>query len=382
MARDARLLVAALATILGVGALSGSAAGQALPSDSLLIQHWDGAAWTVTPTARPHGGSILNAVTIVSPTNLWAVGSNARGRTVYPLVEHYSGTAWYPLALPTPTSKAQSDLLAVSASSAKDVWAVGTTGHDLNSTVHTLIEHYNGKAWTLVRSSHKTASELAGVAAVSPRDAWAVGQFLPPGGRYHAFVEQWNGSAWREVPIPHPGGPRGYETLDAVSALSPRNVWAVGDYQRGRLYHTLILHWNGSRWRRVPSPTLAPRHESLVKGVVVLGRNNAWAVGSYPGKHADRPLTEHWDGHGWHVVTAPSTSSFNLLVAVSAASPTDVWAAGLDLGGIPAKTLVEHWDGHSWTVSVTPPPLEFDTLSGIAAVSNTDVWAVGDSNAP
>lgn len=383
MARNARFLGVALAALLSVAVIAGVAAGGALPEDSQLIRNWNGVAWTVTPATPPHGGSILNAVTMVSPTELWAVGSSVKpqgGTSSRPLVEHYDGAAWSPLVLPTPTPGAESDLLAVSGSSAKDVWAVGTTGHETNSTVHALIEHYNGKTWKLVPGPRQPGAELTGVAAVSTRNAWAVGYCLPHDGNgyYRTLIEHWNGSVWRRVPSPNPSGTGGASILDAVSATSARNIWAVGDYKRHR-YHTLVLHWNGSRWRQVPSPTLGSKHESLLMGVVAIGPHNAWAVGSYPGTSGELPLTEHWDGKSWRVVAAPSTSSFNLLQAVSAVSATDVWAVGLDG---PGKTLAEHWDGHSWTVSSTPPPVQVESFAGVAAVSATDVWAVGVSNAP
>ena len=41
--------------------------------------------------------------------------------------------------------------------------------------------------------------------------------------------------------------------LNGVAATSARNVWAVGGTNGGK---TLIVHWNGSAWRRVPSPPL------------------------------------------------------------------------------------------------------------------------------
>ena len=40
--------------------------------------------------------------------------------------------------------------------------------------------------------------------------------------------------------------------VSAVAATSARNAWAVGGGPR-----TVILHWNGAAWKRVPSPSLA-----------------------------------------------------------------------------------------------------------------------------
>jgi hypothetical protein len=35
-----------------------------------------------------------------------------------------------------------------------------------------------------------------------------------------------------------------------VTAVSPKNVWAVGDYQEAGV-HALVLHWDGTRWSQV-----------------------------------------------------------------------------------------------------------------------------------
>src|SRR5690242_16675881 len=50
-----------------------------------------------------------------------------------------------------------------------------------------------------------------------------------------------------------PGG-TGYTahgTLEAVAATSATNAWAVGDL--GKQNTPLIVHWNGTKWSRVPA---------------------------------------------------------------------------------------------------------------------------------
>jgi hypothetical protein len=40
------------------------------------------------------------------------------------------------------------------------------------------------------------------------------------------------------------------ERLNAVSADSATDVWAVGTVQRGERQSTLIEHWDGTRWTK------------------------------------------------------------------------------------------------------------------------------------
>src|SRR5437879_6138042 len=42
-------------------------------------------------------------------------------------------------------------------------------------------------------------------------------------------------------------GPSGYVSLNSVAAVSPIDVWAVGDVG-------IIRHWNGQDWTNIPNP--------------------------------------------------------------------------------------------------------------------------------
>jgi len=82
------------------------------------------------------------------------------------------------------------------------------------------------------------------VAATSASDAWAVGT----AGSNRTLIERWNGTAWKRVPSPSPDAT---DRLSAVAATSARNAWAVGD--TSKINHgsseTLILRWNGTSWK-------------------------------------------------------------------------------------------------------------------------------------
>ena len=58
--------------------------------------------------------------------------------------------------------------------SANDVWAVGS------SFTQTLVEHWNGTAWSVVASSNQGTRNnyLNGVGVVSANDLWAVGDYI------------------------------------------------------------------------------------------------------------------------------------------------------------------------------------------------------------
>src|SRR5689334_10210569 len=97
-------------------------------------------------------------------------------------------------------------------------------------------------------------NQLNAVSAVSDCDVWAVGTRLKVNTRTdQALIEHWNGKAWKVFPSANPGDSNGTQ-LSGVAATSSSNAWAVGDYFNGASDQTLIEHWNGTAWKVQPSP--------------------------------------------------------------------------------------------------------------------------------
>jgi hypothetical protein len=139
----------------------------------------------------------------------------------------------------------------VSATSASDVWAVGSTcgaGGGCGSE-DTLIVHWNGTAWSRVASPSRSNdyNSLNGVAGMSATNAWAVGSdcVFPQCYGIGAILLHWNGTAWSRI---QRHGHTPAPALNAVTALSASDAWAVGTFGSGQ--DILILHWNGSSWSK------------------------------------------------------------------------------------------------------------------------------------
>ena len=290
----------------------------------------------------------------------------AFGYTHY--AQHWDGTSWTRVALPVPKGVHSPEFDAAAAISPNDIWAVGNAAHEI-------FDHWNGHTWGMVRNplSH---SRILGVSALSSKDVWAVGQ-TRKGTSLRTLTVHWNGKAWKRVPSPSPATPYTPpgsigDTLAAVAGDSPRDVWAVGQYYRlaangDHAVHPLVLHWNGSRWSAVSSPDPAgATHRSFLFGVTAPSPSGIWAVGSASRHGNQHALAEHWDGAHWKLV--PATR--NPLFGASGLSANDVWAAGGWTSGD-----VEHWDGSAWTIQTKL--VHDDALLAIAEVSPTDVWAVG-----
>src|SRR5215470_2261385 len=284
-----------------------------------------------------------------------------------------------------PTNIHNDNLFGVAAASRSSAWAVGN--YRTGTVLRTLIEHWNGRSWTAVASPSPGGTQgsfLEAVAAVSPTSAWAVGGYSN-GAEQKTLIEHWNGRSWKQVPSPSPGGIHD-SYLFGVTALSSSSAWAVGGYVKGTVEQTLIEHWNGRSWKRVPSPNPAGtvRYNDL-EGVSATSTSNAWAVGSYgvSGVNAARTLVVHWNGRTWTRVASPSpggSAAYNALGGVAAVSSSSAWATGDYFNGVADEFMVVHWNGRSWRRAAIPNPSGasgFSDLAAVAAASQSSAWVVG-----
>src|SRR5262249_17863386 len=158
---------------------------------------------------------------------------------------HWDGTNWSIVPSPSPGTQGLNSLAGVAANSTNDVWAVGNSTSTGYSS--TLIEHWDGSAWSVVSSPNMqgTNNALNGVVALGTNKVWAVG--YSGSGFFSTLTEHWAGAGWTIVPSPDVSGDS--DVLYAVSGTGASGVWAAGDTQSGfGYYFTLIEHWNGSGW--------------------------------------------------------------------------------------------------------------------------------------
>lgn len=344
-----------------------------------------------SPTNTKYPNSSLSAVSALSPTSAWAVGSTfTEGDTtnqVDSLIERWDGSAWHIVAS---VNTSHSGLDAITAISPTDIWAVGGQ-----------FMHWDGTTWSVVPSVYPTGSRsagIAGIAAIASNDVWAVGSQrtdLDPQRPAQLLVERWDGANWQIVsspPLPPSAAPNNGGYLSAVTRIPGTNqLWAVGEWHewtnlgRGQ---PLIERWNDAAWQIMPSPSLP--NGALGggwTGVVALSASNAWAVGSFAVKNPidSHPLIAHWDGASWqNVVADPNT--YGALKSAAAAGATDVRAAGSLITGPGASSgsgqavpLVEQWNGAAWQIATTPELPSGALFQGlnIATDGFGNYWAVG-----
>ena len=284
-------------------------------------------------------------------------------------------------AEPVDTSFTVSGVLGgVAATSSDNAWTVGCAD---TSCTKPLILRWNGTTWTRVPSPDLgTDYVLSGVAAASADSAWAVGwtgSGTSSETNSRSLILHWNGRTWTRVPSPSPGQD---SQLLSVSVTPAGNAWAYGLIDAG-LRDTsdteLILHWNGTAWVQVPTPGAGPGH-SWIYSVAAVSAHSAWAVG-YANNAANilGTLIMRWNGSTWTRVPSPSPEEDTLLTGVAAASADSAWAVGYSRDNTTSRGLVfMHWNGSTWTTAPSPSLVDnVSVLYGVTVTPGGTAWAFG-----
>ncbi len=240
------------------------------------------------------------------------------------LIEHFDGTSWSVVPSPDQLNAngvaTSNELVAVSADSVTDVWAVGwyvdvnAYGYPVDQL---LVEHYNGTAWSLAPataspfdapSPRASQNQFLGVAAASPTDVWAVGQYHS-GSTAETLIEHFNGTAWTEVASPSPG--TSANVLNAVALDGAGGADAVGYTSSGTVDQTLIEHYDGTAWSMVASPDTSTTLSNQLAGVAATSATDIWAVGTASGGTGTTPVDQTL------IVGSPPASTTSVTASVS-----------------------------------------------------------------
>ncbi len=203
---------------------------------SQAVFYWHGSTWTQQSAT----GNFMDALSMVSPTDGWAVGSSGK-------IVHFDGTSWTNYTSPTTTNLWSLDMV-----NADEGWAGGTLG---------LMLHYQSGTWSQVAPNPGTTT-IEAIQMLDANEGWAVG--------YNGEILHYTGGTWSPVSSPVTTNLLGIDMLDANEG------WAVGASAAGGT--SAILHYSGGTWSVVDSPT-----RNNLRDVYVFPDGRGWAVGESPG---------------------------------------------------------------------------------------------------
>lgn len=344
-----------------------------------------GPSWGISEY-RP--GEPLVSVSAVTRTDVWAVGYSAADTYVAPLAFHESKGVWHPVPLPR-ASHIASQLNAVSMISGTQGWAVGYAqtagGPTETGDFHTLAEQWTGSSWRIVTTPNigPGADELDDVLALSVDDVWATGYETPPGASARkTLIEHWDGAGWALTPTPSVGTHNQALLSIAGHSSTPDDLWAVGYTTNAWSQdQALVEHWNGLAWSVVPTTSATPA--GVLTAVSMSGPTDAWAVGY---TDSDDVFVEHWNGVEWTLVTPPGmTSPAAIARGVADLSPSDVWVVGTvyDAATSAYVGFTLHWNGSRWarigaqSPRSTPYDEDLFELRSIAVTPTGSLWSAG-----
>jgi len=323
-----------------------------------LIERWDGRRWSIIAGPSPGIYSLLNAIACTTPSFCFAVGSRQdAGVPDRRLVEQWNGTKWTipPSGINVPFTAV---LRAVSCRTSNDCFAVGDF-YEFEGGPHTLVDHWDGRRWSMVPSPIPRPSQgsaLLGVSCTTGTACIAVGytNAVP-------LVEQWNGHTWSVVPSEHPLRRQAGSVLTSVKCTSNTNCVAVG-HNGGLIYPQI----NPPGDRKLRKCATADPHCIVADSLI-----------------------EQWNGTTWSIVASPNLSGYESgLFAVKCATATDCVAVGGPSfqapNFAPGRRLIEHWNGTTWSIVANrgPAPTAISYLAGVSCGTATNCVAVGAFLAP
>jgi hypothetical protein len=292
-----------------------------------LVTHWDGAGWAASELPALPGNTYLGGIDALGHSDVWAVGSTTSDvSTDPPSVLHYDGASWRTVSIPAAPAGAHADLDGLDMRTPGDGWAVGeiTAG----ATSQPLILHWQRGRWAGAPLPRLAASPsgLVAVTAASARDVWAVGTGSDPAtGFDRGLVMRFDGRTWSPAgPVTPPG-----TTFNAVAVAGPGDVWVAGEICGGTGdCRGAVWHRTARGWRQVP----ADGGTELLT-VVARGPRDVWVLGYQElgdGKKADH--VEHWNGRRFTVEDTglKPTPSSRIGHRNELGSATPIWAADDD----------------------------------------------------
>ncbi|HVB91449.1 MAG TPA: hypothetical protein VND70_05045 [Acidimicrobiales bacterium] len=345
--------------------------------------------WSMVPSpnASTLGDNVLNGVSCVTSTFCVAAGSASNGSIDQTLVEQWNGKTWSIVPSPDTSTSQNNDFNGVSCAAVSFCVAVGSFSNGSHN--QTLVEQWNGTAWSIVPSPDTTSSEsdyLNSVSCLTPAFCVATGDAYN-GTVDQTLVEQWNGTAWSIVSSPDTSTSQD-NYLYAVACTTASFCEATGDAYNGTVAQTLVEQWNGTAWSIVPSPNTSSSESDDLDGVSCVTASFCVAVGfadvATSGKYLN--LVEQWNGSAWSIVNVPDANAAfgDDLIAVDCSGPTSCVAAGyvntIDNSDNTFVTEALTWNGSTWALVSVPEPAattQEDQVNALSCVPGAMCVGVG-----
>jgi hypothetical protein len=348
----------------------------------ISVEEWNGVGWTTQTAALPASppnstmyGYGVFGMSCTSQTTCVAVGAynlyqcfhTILGRrcqtTAWTLVDDWNGTAWSVVA----TIQMNVVNTASLATGLSDVSCVASSCMAVGSdNGGPLAEYGNGTAWSV--ETTPGATTVIGVSCVVAATCEVVGQ-----GNAAPLAEEWNGSALSPQAMPTPVG-EASDPLSGVSCPTLAACIAVGSINdKSNKQGTLAEYWDGSTWQQQITKNLPAAIGDALFSVSCPETTTCAAVGlseeNDPGIGEENVALAEGSNDSTWAVEQLAPGYVSVLDSVSCPAAGSCEAVGADNGA----SLAEGWDGTAWVMQ-NPVGSGF---SGVSCPTVDDCIAVG-----
>ena len=365
MVRKILIATTSMLLALTVATLGTPLAGGAQTSPALVST----SSWTNANVAAGSGQSVLQAVTCATASFCVAVGAQNGDTGGGLLIEQWNGTAWSVVPGATVTPSGDDVLNGVSCAGQDFCMTVGSTG------TGAFAEMWKGSTWTATTVTPPPGFNgfvnLSTVFCFAANSCQALGTGFT-GSAPTVFGEQWNGSTWSAVPAATPTAFSTETGVTGMACVSASYCIAVGNVD-GRT--SFAEQWTGSAWSLADSGINSNLPSgSFLAAVSCAGTSFCQAVGQVA-ETTTQNLIETWNGATWSVQNGTpqtSTSVPQSLVGVDCVSATSCSAVGVS--GTASAALALTWNGAAWSI-VSNTPNDPGTETRLAAETCLTDWA-------
>ena len=337
------------------------------------------ATGSVPSLASPSGSSTLSAATNMEA--VFAAGVDSGSSMTFTHWNSINNNAFTQANSDNSTAGNNNDIYGIAAAGPDYLLAVGKENDD---DIFTLWQWdvTNSKWIQLSQPSvdqNNYRQDLNAISAVSEKEAWAVGDRGGSGGSRRWTVLRWDGSSWCAMTpsgacdgkdIPSDGGGGSIKHLEGVSVIDT-NGDGLGNFGFAVGNSGKILEYDGTDWTTASSPT-----STTIRSVFVVSANEAWACG-------DSGKIYRWDGSSWSQVRDFGGQQLYSVTALDTTGDGYAnvgWVVGRQNNNGRAYRFTQATPGAtlSWTTH-NPSGGANKRLRGVTMRRIGDVWAVGNT---
>jgi len=330
-------LVAAI-TIAGQAA---AGAASAASTGHLATARPAALSWHITKSVTAPKNGVFTALVATGKTTAWAFDSSGNSSTE-PTAWVLRNGKWTKAPFP---GKNDETVLNAAATSPNDVWAF-TEGFTKTGIVSRVL-HWNGHAWSVVKTFPDIISEGAEVA---PNDVWVFGEGAQSSAYYYnGHTWTWEGS-----------------DVDGGSVLAANDAWGYTG--------TFVEHWPGHKWVATNVASLLPKKTPLndphVTGVLALAPNNVYAFGQgFASSGCGPTVILHFNGHVWRQVAKGNFGCGPITQMATSDGSGGLWLPMPDINALPSYLV--HYSNGKLTEAALPGGFLQYQIQGVAHFPGT-----------